>query len=425
MSLLTVGINHNSASVDLREKVSFVPEQIDCALKSLSDQLGGCDAVILSTCNRTELYLDSDSEVEDVLCWLAGFHQINVAELGHCCYSYRDEVAARHLMQVASGLDSLVLGEPQIFGQLKSAYAQAVEAGTVKGALHHALQQVFTVAKRVRAETAIGHSPVSVAFAAVRLAEQIFGRLAGSTALLLGAGKTIELVARHLKEHGIGRIIIANRTLDRAQTLGRELEAEAILLGDVPDNLHRADIVIASTASQLPVLGKGAVEQALKRRKRQPMFMVDIAVPRDIEPQVAELRDVYLYTVDDLRDVIDEGLRAREQAASAARHLIEQGVISFQQDLLQQSAAQQIVALREQAEQWRTQEVERALKALARGESAEDTIQRLARNLTNKLLHPPTQMLKQQSLAIVADSGAEAQAVLADGKQAASARSLD
>ena len=398
MSLLTVGINHNSASVDLREKVSFVPEQMDRALKSLSDHLGGCDTVILSTCNRTELFLDTDGDTGSVLQWLADFHQVSLAELANCYYAHKDEDAARHLMQVAAGLDSLVLGEPQIFGQIKSAYAQAVEAGTVTGPLHHALQHVFTVAKRVRAETAIGHNPVSVAFAAVRLAEQIFGQLSGSTALVLGAGKTIELVVRHLKERGVAKIIIANRTLARAQALSDEVGAEAILLGEIPEKLHLADIVIASTASQLPVLGKGAVEQALKRRKHKPMLMVDIAVPRDIEPQVADLRDVYLYTVDHLKDVIDEGLRAREQAAAEARALVEEGVAAFQQSRQQQSVAARIVALREQALAWREQELERAQKALARGEDAAEVMARLAHNLTNKLLHTPTQMLKQQSL---------------------------
>lgn len=397
MPLLAVGINHNSASLVLRERVSFAPELMTAALQSLSGALGDVDAAILSTCNRTELYVGSDIDPHALLEWLATYHQLDNQELQHCYYHHRDEAAARHLMLVACGLDSLVLGEPQIFGQMKSAFAQAVEAGTLRGSLNQTFQQVFSISKRVRAETAIGHNPVSVAYAAVRLAQRIFADLRNNTALLIGAGKTVELVARHLREQGIRKIIIANRTLERAQLLAESLQAEAILLGDIPNRLHEADIVISSTASQLPVLGKGAVEQALKIRKHQPMFMVDIAVPRDIEPQVAELDDVYLYTVDDLRDVIDENLRARELAAEEARVLVEEGVALYQQEKRRQEASSNIVEYRKKAEAWRDAEIDRAIKAIARGDSAEDTMKVLARNLTNKLLHHPTEMLKQLS----------------------------
>jgi glutamyl-tRNA reductase len=397
MPLLAVGINHNSASLALREQVSFAPELMTAALRSLSSSLGEVDAVILSTCNRTELYVGSDIDPQALLEWLAVYHQLDTKELQHCHYYHRDEAAARHLMLVACGLDSLVLGEPQIFGQMKSAFAQAVEAGTLRGSLNQTFQQVFSISKRVRAETAIGHNPVSVAYAAVRLAQRIFADLRNNTALLIGAGKTVELVARHLREQGIGRIIIANRTLERAQLLAESLQAEAILLGDIPNRLNEADIVISSTASQLPVLGKGAVEQALKIRKHQPMFMVDIAVPRDIEPQVSELDDVYLYTVDDLRDVIDESLRARELAAEEARVLVEEGVALYQQEKRRQEASSNIIEYRQKAEAWRDAEIDRAMKAIARGENAEDTMKVLARNLTNKLLHHPTEMLKQLS----------------------------
>lgn len=397
MSLLAVGINHNSSSLALRERVSFAPQLMAEALQSLSAFLGDVDAVILSTCNRTELYVGSDTDPHAVLEWLAAFHKLDSDELRHCYYCHRDEAAARHLMLVSCGLDSLVLGEPQIFGQMKSAFTQAVEAGTLRGPLNQTFQQVFSVSKRVRAETAIGHNPVSVAYAAVRLAQRIFADLRNNTALLIGAGKTVELAARHLREQGIGKIIIANRTLERAQLLADSLQAEAIVLADIPDRLHEADIVISSTASQLPVLGKGAVEQALKKRRQQPVFMVDIAVPRDIEPQVAELDDVYLYTVDDLRDVIDESLRARELAAEEARVLVEEGVALYQQEKNRQEASSNIVEYRQKAELWRDAEIDRALKALAKGESAEEAMKALARNLTNKLLHHPTEMLKQLS----------------------------
>lgn len=395
MSLLVVGINHNSASLALRERVSIAPAQMTEALCSLSAALGGVDVAILSTCNRTELYVGAHAEAHSVLDWLAAFHQLHADELRHCHYSHCDEVAVRHLMLVSCGLDSLVLGEPQIFGQMKSAFAQAVEAGTLNNALHQTFQQVFAVSKRVRAETAIGHNPVSVAYAAVRLAQRIFSDLRNNTALLIGAGKTIELVARHLREQGIAKIIIANRTLERAQQLAESMQAEAILLGDIPLRLCEADIVISSTASQLPVLGKGAVEQALKQRRHKPMFMVDIAVPRDIEPQVSELDDVYLYTVDDLRDAIDENLRAREQAAEEARVIVEEGVATYLQGKIAQEAASSIVEYRRKAETWRDTEVERALKAVAQGQAVDDAVKTLARNLTNKLLHHPTEMLKR------------------------------
>lgn len=397
MSLLALGINHNSAALALREKVSFAPEHMVEALRSLSAHLGEVDAVILSTCNRTELYIGSDADPHVVLDWLSVFHHVDTHDLQHCYYFHRNEAAVRHLMLVASGMDSLVLGESQIFGQMKSAFNQAVEAGTLRGAMNQTLQQVFSTAKRVRAETAIGHNPVSVAYAAVRLSQRIFADLRQNTALLIGAGKTVELVARHLKEQGIAHILIANRTLDRAQLLADVVAGEAILLGDIPHRLHEADIVISSTASQLPLLGKGAVEQALRQRRHRPMFMVDIAVPRDIEPQVAELDDVYLYTVDDLRDVIDENLRAREQAAEEARLLVEEGVALFQQEKYAQEAASSIVEYRLKAEAWRDAEVDRAMKSIGRGESAEDVMRVLARNLTNKLLHHPTEMLKQVS----------------------------
>jgi glutamyl-tRNA reductase len=397
MSLLAVGINHNTATLVLRERVSFVAERMCDALRGVSAHTGDVDAVILSTCNRTEIYLAGISDPGPVLDWLAGFHQVDRQELQHCHYHHRDEAAMRHMMLVASGLDSLVLGEPQILGQMKSAFAQAQQAGTVRGDLHQTFQQVFALAKRVRAETAIGHNPVSVAYAAVRLAARIFADLRKSTALLIGAGKTIELVARHLQEQGVGNIIIANRTLLRAQELADAVKGSAMLLSDIPARLHEADIIISSTASQLPILGKGAVEDALKKRRRKPIFMVDIAVPRDIEPQVAELEDVYLYTVDDLRDVIDESLRARELAAEDARVLVEEGIVLYQQELRIQQAASTIIEYRQKAEVWRDNETEKALKALLRGENTEVVVRTLARNLTNKLLHHPTEMLKQMA----------------------------
>ena len=326
MGILVFGINHKSASVDLRGQIAFAPEIVVESLQSAVGAIGATEMALLSTCNRTEIYLSGEVSDNQVLSWLADTKRLNIADLQSCYYCHRDQHAIRHMICVASGLDSLVLGEPQIFGQIKSAYAVGREAQTVAAELNQAFQQAFAAAKRVRSETAIGQNPVSVAYASVSLAEQIFANLNNAHALLVGAGETIELVARHLQEKKIGQITVANRTLNRAQELAENFAAEAILLSDIPDYLHRADIVISSTASQLPILGKGAVESALKKRKHKPIFMVDIAVPRDIEPEVEELDDIYLYTVDDLEEVIQDNLRARQSAADMAQDIVDQEV---------------------------------------------------------------------------------------------------
>jgi len=292
-------------------------------------------------------------------------------------------------------LDSLILGEPQIFGQIKSAYAVGREAGTVSSNLNHVFQSAFAAAKRVRSETAIGQNPVSVAYASVSLAEQIFSSLKDAHALLIGAGETIELVARHLRDKNIGSITVANRTLSRAQKLATDFSADAILLSEIPDYLPRADIVISSTASQLPILGKGAVESALKKRKHRPMFMVDIAVPRDIEPEVEELDDVYLYTVDDLQEVIQDNMRARESAADVAHEIIDEEAHLWTRQKRSLAVVDTIRAFRDSVEKIRDEEVDKALSALQRGQDSASVIATLARNLTNKLMHKPTTRLKQ------------------------------
>lgn len=396
MTLLVLGINHQTASLPLRERVAFASEQLGDALSKACQQAGIEEAVILSTCNRTEIYGSSREDVtpEALLHWLAEYHGVPGSELAECHYYHRDQDAVRHLMRVAAGLDSLILGEPQILGQLKSAFAVAEQQGTVSGKLHQAFQQVFATAKRIRSETAIGENPVSVAYAAVALSRRIFADLSKSKALLIGAGKTIELVAKHLRENGIQQLLIANRTLPRAQELAAETGGEAILLSDIPERLHEADVVISSTASQLPILGKGAVESALRQRKHKPMLMVDIAVPRDIEAEVAELDDVYLYTVDDLKEVIDESRRCREEAAQDAHRMIDEALEDYLRELREEDAVQVIRGYRDQAEQLRNEELEKALKNLRRGDPAEEVLQALARNLTNKLLHHPTVQLK-------------------------------
>lgn len=395
MTLLAFGINHNTASLDIRERVAFAPEQMEEALSELCRQGAADEVAILSTCNRTEIYAYSQQSASLIVEWLSGYHRLPLEELQGCHYCHQGEEAIRHMMAVACGLDSLVLGEPQILGQMKSAYAVANGAGTAGTHLHSAFQQVFSIAKRVRTETAIGENPVSVAYAAVSLAQQIFSNLKEDTALLIGAGETIELVARHLHEQGVKKLLVANRTLGRARDLAEQFNAEAILLADIPEFLHRADIVISSTASQLPLLGKGAVESALKKRKHKPMFMVDIAVPRDIEAEVGELDDVYLYTVDDLREVIDENRRSREEAAAKADEIVGEGVQAYARELRALSSVSTIKAYRRKAEDIRDQELERALKTLEKGADPEAVLMQLARGLTNKLLHAPTSKIKQ------------------------------
>lgn len=399
MSLFALGINHATAPLEIREKVAFAPEKMVDALQQASKQLGLQEIAILSTCNRTEVYVYPAPDLHAVLEWLAGYHDVPAGDLVRCNYCYHGEEAVRHMMKVACGLDSMILGEPQILGQMKSCYAVACEAETVGSGLHNAFQQVFAIAKRVRTETAIGENPVSVAFAAVSLAQQIFSDLRDDTALLIGAGETIELVARHLRDQGVRELIVANRTLGRAREVAGHFGAEAILLADIPDHLHRADIVISSTASQLPLLGKGAVETALKRRKHKPMFMVDIAVPRDIEAQVGELDDVYLYTVDDLRQVIDQGRRSREEAAEKARVIVDEGVGFYQAELRAMDAVAVIKAYRKKAQIIAAEELQKAERSLARGMDSQQVLQQLTRGVVNKLMHAPTIKLKEAGAA--------------------------
>lgn len=396
MTLLAFGFNHNTASVSIREQLAFSPEQMEPALLAAKGA-GLPEVAILSTCNRTELYTREDINPKIILQWIAQFRQVEVSELDQCHYHMVGEEAINHMMRVAAGLDSLVLGEPQILGQMKACYAHAKESGTVGANLHDAFQRVFATAKRVRTETTIGQNPVSVAYAAVTLAQQIFSDLKQDTALLIGAGETIELVATHLHNQGVKSIIVANRTLSRAADLADKFDGQAILLEEIPEVLPRADIIISSTASPLPILGKGTVEQALKIRKHKPMFMVDIAVPRDIEEQVAKLSDVYLYTVDDLSDVIQENLRSRQEAAEQAASIIEEGVQAFVHGLRVQDSASTIRAYRKKAETVRDVELAKALNSLAGGGTPEEVVRQLARNLTNKMLHGPTTKIRQAS----------------------------
>jgi glutamyl-tRNA reductase len=391
MTLLAVGINYNTAPIAVRERLSFPAETLFASLKELRQVSEISEAAILSTCNRTELYCTATTtDGQFLIDWVAQTKQIDANIFIPYLYTHADNQLIRHMFRVACGLDSMILGEPQILGQMKSAYQSACEAGTLGKHLGKLFQQTFFAAKKVRTDTAIGSSPVSVAFAAVQLAQQIFASLKEQTALLIGAGETIELTARHLRQQGVARIIIANRTLTKAQALADQFKGQAITLAELPLHLAEADIVISSTASQLPLLGKGSVESALKKRRYKPMFMVDLAVPRDIEAEVEQLRDVYLYTVDDLQNNIDQNMDSRRRAAEQAEEIIDTQVDYFLAWLRSQNAHNIIRDYRIQSEQTRDETLQKALTLLKNGSTPEQALTRLAYSLTNKLIHVPS-----------------------------------
>ncbi|ORM69543.1 glutamyl-tRNA reductase [Pantoea rwandensis] len=398
MTLLALGINHKTAPVALRERVAFLPDTLDQALNSLLSQPMVQSGVVLSTCNRTELYLSVEQQTdlqEKLVHWLCEYHDLREEDVRASLYWHQDNAAVSHLMRVASGLDSLVLGEPQILGQVKKAHADSSRDHALTSELERMFQKTFSVAKRVRTETEIGASAVSVAFAACSLARQIFESLSTVNVLLVGAGETIELVARHLREHKVQKLMIANRTRERAQLLADEVGAEVIGLGDIETRLADADIIISSTASPLPIIGKGMVERALKARRNQPMLLVDIAVPRDVEPEVGKLANAYLYSVDDLQAIIEQNMAQRKAAAVQAESIVVQESGEFMAWLRAQSAGDTIREYRSQADDVRAELQERALAALRQGADAEKVLQELAHKLTNRLIHAPTKSLQQ------------------------------
>jgi len=398
MSLITLGINHKTAPLDLRERLAFTPQSLPEALSSLKKLKHIDEASILSTCNRTEIYCATSQDNDQAIIeWFSQFHGLDENSIKEHLYLYAHEETIRHAMEVASGLDSMILGEPQIAGQMKDAYATANENGTIGQLLGKLFQRAFAVSKQVRTDTDIGSSPVSVAFAAVSLAKQIFGDLEPTTVLLVGAGETIELTTRHLHSKGVTKIIIANRSLERAQKLASEFGGEAIGLQHIADHLHRSDIVISSTASPLPIIGKGTVERALKQRKHEPIFMVDLAVPRDIEPEVSELDDVYLYSVDDLQSVIDENMENRLQAAEEAHEIINAQVGQFLTWQRSLGAVDVIAQIRQHTQTLSDEVLTKAKKQLAAGQDAEQVLEFLANTLTNKFLHQPSTQLRQAS----------------------------
>jgi glutamyl-tRNA reductase len=393
MPLLVVGINHRTAPLEVRERVVFDAARLPVALADLKGSQPVREAVIVSTCNRTELYAHVEQPVA-LGRWLESYHGVG-QNLGDCLYELSDAAAVEHAFAVAAGLDSMVIGEPQILGQLKDAYRWALDAGAAGPMLNRLFQATFAVAKRVRTETRIGANAVSVAYAAVSLARQIFTDFASHTALLIGAGETIALVARHLRAQGVRRVTIANRSVERAQSLAAEFSASAIALDALSEHLATADILVSATASPHPVVTASDVAAALAERRRRPMFMVDLAVPRDIEPQVAAFEDVYLYSLDDLKAFVQDNLEARAGEARTARALIAGEVERFMAGVKGQQAVPTIRALRESAEQFREQTLEQARRLIAAGRSPEDVLAFLAETLTNRLVHAPTQALRE------------------------------
>jgi glutamyl-tRNA reductase len=393
MSLVVVGINHRTAPVEVRERVVFEPTRVPEALRELKTLPYVRESVIVSTCNRTEIYCVTESGEAELGDWLQRYHQLG-STIHHCLYKFDDMKAVSHAFAVASGLDSLVLGEPQILGQLKDAYRAAQETGTTGPVLNRLFQAAFSVAKRVRTETQIGANAVSVASAAVATAKTVFSSFDNRTALMVGAGETIALAARHLHADGLRRMIVANRSIDRARELAAEFQGFAISLDEIPSHLREADIVVASTASPNAIITRAMTVDALRARRRRPIFMVDIAVPRDIEPEVAELEDIYLFTIDDLQTVVNENMNGRRAAARQADQMIATEVNRFEMQLRTRGAAPTIRQLRHQAEQARQHTLDQARHMLAAGRSPEDVLEFLSATLTNRLLHAPSQRLR-------------------------------
>ena len=393
MSVWALGLNHTTAPLDLRGRFAFALDQIAPTLQSLRSSFASgrhpqVEAAIISTCNRTEIYCASEQAALDhTFGWLAQSGGVAPALLRSHAYTLQDDEAARHAFRVASGLDSMVLGEAQILGQMKDAVRAAETAGALGSTLNQLFQRSFAVAKEVRTATEIGAHSISMAAAAVRLAGQLFEDLRHTRVLFIGAGEMIDLAATHFAARQPKAIVIANRTLERGEKLASRFGGEAMRLADLPARLAEFDIVVSCTASTLPIIGLGAVERALKARKHRPMFMVDLAVPRDIEPEVKALEDIYLYTVDDLAQVVQQGQANRQAAVAQAEVIIDAGVQSFMHWLGQRGTVPLIQQLNAQADEWRAAEMARARKLLARGESVDAVLEAMSRGLTQKMMH--------------------------------------
>jgi glutamyl-tRNA reductase len=392
-----LSVNHQLAPVEVREKVAFTSKEIPQSLENLKSEDGIKACSILSTCNRSELYVVSENEStkETLGAFLAKTHQIDYSELKPYLSYFEGDDAVNKICEVATGLDSMVMGEPQILGQIKDAYHIAKDAGTLNKHLEKLFQHAFSTAKKVRTDTEIGSSPISVAYCAVKLSERIFADLSEQTALLVGAGEMIDLCTRHLNEKGIKKIIIANRTIENAKKIAKDFGATGISLKNLSDYIPQADILISSTAASLPIIGKGMIESALKIRKHKPMFMVDIAIPRDIESEVNELKDVFLYTLDDLQDVVKENIHTREQEKNIAIEIIHEENTKFSHWLETQPNEMVVQDFTISAHSLKSSIVSKAIDDLNKGQDPEKIIKRLGDQLTNKLLHSSVQNIKK------------------------------
>ena len=394
MSLHVLGINHHSAPLEVREKLAFPAERQSEALADLAAQPGVGEAVLVSTCNRTEVYCRADN-AEAVRAWLVRAAERAGTSIDTLLYCHTEEAAVRHAFRVAAGLDSMVLGEPQILGQVKQSVRNAEGAGTLGSQLHHLFQQTFAVAKRVRTDTALGAQSISIAAAALKLAQNLFGDISRTRVLLIGVGEMVELAATYFTGQRPLAVAVANRTVTRAESFAERFAARAMSLAEVPERLAEFDIIVTGTASATPILGKAPFERALKARRRRPMFVVDLAVPRDVDPEAATLEDLFLYTIDDLGAIVQEGAESRRAAVTEAEAIVDEQVLSYRAWLGARAAVPAIVQLRSKADQYREVELARAKARLAKGEDPHAVLEALAQGLANKFLHHPTQALSR------------------------------
>jgi glutamyl-tRNA reductase len=396
MALITLGLSHHSAPIEARERLAFTAADVPAALTRLRALAGVDEAAILSTCNRTEIMAVAAAEdVPRLIEWWRRELGVPEGALEPFIYTHRDQSAVLHSLRVASGLDSMIVGEPQILGQMKQTYSVAQQEHTLGPVLSRLFQHTFAVAKTVRNQTQVGAHPVSVAYAAVQMARQIFSDLRKTTAVLVGAGETVQLLARHLRAQGVGKVIVANRSIERAEKLAREVHGYAIPLADLPAYLPEADLLVSSTGARGHVVGRELMEQAVRKRRRKPVFMIDLAVPRDLDPRIAQLEDIYLYTLDDLRNVIDSNLKAREQAAQQAETLIGEYAAEFTRWLESRDSGATIRQIRAAARAARDEVLDKARRRLASGDDPEAVMQFLADTLSNKLLHAPSSQLRK------------------------------
>jgi glutamyl-tRNA reductase len=394
MPLHVLGINHHSAPLEVREKLAFPPETQADALTSLASRPGVTEAVLVSTCNRTEIYCHAE-DMAAVRDWLGQEAARSGLDVAEHLYVHSESAAIRHAFRVASGLDSMVLGEPQILGQVKQSVRTAAHSGTLGSTLNRLFQHTFSVAKEVRTQTAIGAQSISMSAAALKLAQNLFGDISRTRMLLIGVGEMVELAATYFVAQGPQSVVVANRTLARGEAFAERFSGTAIALEQLPERLHEFDIVITGTASTLPILGKGAFERALKARRSRPMFVVDFAVPRDVEPDASELEDLFLYTIDDLGAIVQDGAGQRQAAVSEAETIIERQVEAFRGWLAARGAVPAIVQLRARADEYRAAELAKAKSRLAKGEDPAKVLDSLASGLVNKMLHHPTQALNR------------------------------